>query len=65
MQTRITILFEDTTGEVTLQAENLPDGQAALFRVGRALSTALCTVHDQLEEKRLVIAKQFKPSLRG
>lgn len=64
MQTTVKLLLDNVTGEVSIQADNLPDGQAAYFQLMRILAAAQNVVCDQLDEKRLVIAKAFKPMLK-
>lgn len=61
MQSKILLLLNHATGEVSIQADNMPDGEAALFCLMRTLAAAQNVVCDQLEEKRLVVAKAFKP----
>ena len=64
MQSRITLLVDHDTREVTISADNLPDGQEALYTLLRAFVAGSSVVCDQLEDKRLVIAKAFKPMLK-
>jgi hypothetical protein len=65
MKTTVKLLLDHLTGEVSIQADNLPDGEAAYFTLMRMLAAAQNVVCDHLEEKRLVIAKAFKPILKA
>lgn len=64
MQTKVILSVDDATGDVNIQADNLPDGMAAYYYLMRLFAAAQNVVCDQLEDRRLVVAKAFKPMLR-
>jgi hypothetical protein len=64
-QTTVTLRLDQVTGHVSIQADNLPDGEASYFQLMRILAAAMNVTCDQLEDKRLVVAKAFKPFFRA
>ena len=64
MQSKIILSVDHTTGDVNIQADNLPDGMSAYYFLMRIFAAAQNVVCDQLEDKRLVVAKAFKPMLK-
>lgn len=64
MKTRILLEVNHADGSVAIQADDIPaQGQDALFFLMRVLAAAQNVVCDQLEDKKLVVAKAFKPLL--
>ena len=64
MQTKVILTLDHATGDVNIQADNLPDGTSAYYCLMRLFAAAQNVVCDQLEDKRLVVAKAFKPMLK-
>lgn len=64
MKSKIVLLFDHATGELSIQADNMAEGEAAYFCLMRVLAAAQNVICDHLEEKRLVIAKVLKPVVR-